>query len=193
MAVEAGAKVGLIPSDEETRRYPAARAGRRWQPLAPDADAEYERVVEVDVSELEPMVSAPHTVDNVRPVGELAGTKIHQVFIGSCTNGRLADLAEAARILSGRTIHPEVRLIVVPASRRVFLEAIDAGYIRELVAAGATVLAPGCGPCVGVHEGILGDGEASLNTSNRNFQDGWAIRPGSSHFRHPRRWRRPRP
>ena len=108
-------------------------------------------------------------MDNVRQ-GELAGTKIHQVFIGSCTNGRLADLAEAARILSGRTIHPEVRLIVVPASRRVFLEAIDAGYIRELVAAGATVLAPGCGPCVGVHEGILGDGEASLNTSNRNFQ-----------------------
>lgn len=171
MAVEAGAKVGIIPADEETRRY-LAEMGREedWQPLAPDGDADYERVLEVDVSQLEPTVAAPHTVDNTYPVGELAGTKIHQVFIGSCTNGRLADLAEAARILSGRTIHPEVRLIVIPASKRVFLEAIDAGYIRTLIAAGATVLAPGCGPCVGVHEGILGDGEASLNTSNRNFQ-----------------------
>ncbi len=171
MAVEAGAKVGLIASDEVTREYLESQGrGAEYRPLSADPDADYERVIAVDVSQLEPMLAAPHTVDNVHPVKELAGTKVDQVFIGSCTNGRLEDLAVAASILKGKRVASGVRCIVVPASRRIFLEAIRLGYIETLVAAGAVVLAPGCGPCVGVHEGVLGDGEVSLNTSNRNFQ-----------------------
>lgn len=139
-------------------------------PLEPDPDAVYERIVEIDVSSLEPTVSLPHTVDNTRTIGEVAGTPIQQVFLGSCTNGRLEDFKLAAAILQGRKVHSGTRLLVVPASRKVFLEAMDAGHLRTLVEAGGMVLAPGCGPCVGVHEGILGDGESSLNTSNRNFQ-----------------------
>ena len=171
MAVEAGAKVGLIASDEVTRDYLESQGrAEEYRPLAADPDAVYERVITIDVSELEPTVAAPHTVDNTHPVRELAGTKVDQVFIGSCTNGRLEDLAVAASILDGKQVASGVRCIVVPASKRIFLEAIRLGYIESLVAAGAVVLAPGCGPCVGVHEGILGDGEVSLNTSNRNFQ-----------------------
>lgn len=171
MAVEAGAKVGLIAADDVTRAY-MAKHGREKEfiPIAADPDAVYERVIEIDASTLEPTVSVPHTVDNTRPISEVVGTKVDQVFIGSCTNGRLEDLAIAAQILSGKQVSPSVRLIVVPASKRVYLEALQAGYITTLVEAGAVVLAPGCGPCVGVHEGILGDGEVSLNTSNRNFQ-----------------------
>lgn len=171
MAVEAGAKAGLIASDEETRQYLASH-GREddYKPLAADPDAEYERIIEIDANTLEPTVSCPHTVDNTKPVSQLGSVKVDQVFIGSCTNGRTEDLAIAAKILDGKKVHPKVRLIVVPASQKVFLESLDAGYIRTLVEAGASILAPGCGPCVGVHEGILGDGEVSLNTSNRNFQ-----------------------
>lgn len=171
MAVEAGAKVGLIASDEVTRAY-LKEQGREelYRPLAADPDARYERVIEIDATRIEPTVAAPHTVDNTHPVTELAGTRVDQVFIGSCTNGRLDDLAIAAGILQGKKVAAGVRCIVVPASRRVFLEALRRGYITTLVEAGATVLAPGCGPCVGVHEGILGDGEVSLNTSNRNFR-----------------------
>lgn len=171
MAVEAGAKAGLIAADEITRQY-MAEHGREdeFTPLAADPDAVYEQVIEIDADKLEPMVAVPHTVDNTRPISEVVGTKVDQVFIGSCTNGRLEDLAIAARILAGRKVHPSVRLIVVPASKRVYLDALRAGYITTLVEAGAVVLAPGCGPCVGVHEGVLGDGEVSLNTSNRNFK-----------------------
>ncbi|NLV92024.1 MAG: 3-isopropylmalate dehydratase large subunit [Firmicutes bacterium] len=171
MAVEAGAKAGLIAADEVTRRY-LAEMGREadYSPLSADPDAEYERVIDIDASTLEPMISLPHTVDNTKPISAIGEVKVDQVFIGSCTNGRTEDLAVAAQILAGRKVHPQVRLIVVPASRRVFLESLAAGYITTLVEAGAVVLAPGCGPCVGVHEGILGDGEVSLNTSNRNFQ-----------------------
>ncbi|NMB25419.1 MAG: 3-isopropylmalate dehydratase large subunit [Firmicutes bacterium] len=171
MAVEAGAKVGLIASDEVTKAYLEAQ-GRveDYMPLQADAGAKYERVLNIDVTALEPTIAAPHTVDNIHPVTELVGTPIDQVFIGSCTNGRLQDLAIAASILKGKQVASGVRCIVVPASRQVFLQALQAGYIEQLVEAGAVILAPGCGPCVGVHEGILGDGEVSLNTSNRNFQ-----------------------
>ncbi len=171
MAVEAGAKAGLIAADEETWRYLAAH-GREdeYTPLCADPDAEYERVIEIDASQLEPTVALPHTVDNTKPISAIGTVKVDQVFIGSCTNGRTEDLAVAAQVLKGRKVHPKVRLIVVPASKRVFLESLEAGYIKTLVEAGASVMAPGCGPCVGVHEGILGDGEVSLNTSNRNFQ-----------------------
>jgi 3-isopropylmalate/(R)-2-methylmalate dehydratase large subunit len=171
MAVEAGAKVGLIASDEVTKAYLTAQGrGEEFKPLKADADALYEKVITIDASRLEPTLAAPHTVDNTYPVTELAGTSIDQVFIGSCTNGRLEDLAIVASIMKGNLVAPNVRCIVVPASRKIFLEALKLGYIETLVAAGAIILAPGCGPCVGVHEGILGDGEVSLNTSNRNFQ-----------------------
>ena len=119
---------------------------------------------------LAPTVSRPHTVDNTAPVTELKGTKVQQVVIGTCTNGRLEDLAVAAGILKGKKSHPETRLIVAPASRRVMLEAIKTGYIQTLVEAGAAVLPPGCGPCLGLHQGVLGDGDVCLSTSNRNFK-----------------------
>jgi 3-isopropylmalate/(R)-2-methylmalate dehydratase large subunit len=171
MAVEAGAKVGLFPADSITEGYLASRGrGRRFQPLYPDADAEYERVIEIDASELEPTVSKPHTVDNTALARELAGTKIQQVFLGTCTNGRLEDLAVAASILKGRRSHPSVRLIVGPASREVLLKAMEAGYIQSLVEAGAVLVPPGCAACLGVHQGVLGDGEACLSTANRNFK-----------------------
>ncbi|MEO0123505.1 MAG: 3-isopropylmalate dehydratase large subunit [candidate division WOR-3 bacterium] len=171
MAVEAGAKTGLIASDKITREY-LKRMGRLkdWRPLAPDKDAKYERIIEIDASKLEPQVACPHTVDNTKPVKELKGTKIHQVFIGTCTNGRIEDLKIAASILKGKKVAPGVRLIVVPASRMVFLEAMKLGLLDVFVRAGGIILGPGCGPCVGVHEGILGDGEVCLSTANRNFK-----------------------
>jgi len=171
MAVEAGAKAGIFPSDETTRRYlEGCGRGGRFRPIKPDADAKYERVIEIDASSLEPTVSMPHAVDNVALAKSLKGEKVQQVFIGTCTNGRLEDLAIAAAILKGRRRHPATRLIVAPASKRVLLAAMDAGYIKDLIEAGAAVLSPGCGPCVGVHQGILGDGERCLSTANRNFK-----------------------
>jgi len=171
MAVEAGAKVGLFPSEEITRDYLAGQGrGDHYQPISPDADAAYEQTINLSVAELEPTIAKPHTVDNTAPVSELKGTKMQQVFIGTCTNGRLEDLAIAAGILKGKKCHPGTRLIVAPASRQVLLEAIEAGYIRILVEAGAVILPAGCGPCLGLHQGVLGDGEACLSTSNRNFK-----------------------
>ena len=171
MAVEAGAKVGLFPSDSVTRSY-LREQGRaeRFVPLAPDADAIYESTIEIDVSRLEPTVSKPHTVDNTALVRELKGVTVEQVFIGTCTNGRLEDLAIAAGILKGKKKHPRLRLIVAPASKKVLLEAMSRGYITTLVEAGATVVPPGCAACLGVHQGVLGDGEVALSTSNRNFK-----------------------
>ncbi|MGB7062493.1 MAG: 3-isopropylmalate dehydratase large subunit [Candidatus Zixiibacteriota bacterium] len=171
MAVEAGAKAGLIASDETTREFLKAQGREdKFKKLEPDKDAEYERVIQIDASELMPVVAFPHTVDNVKPIGEARGTKIDQVFIGTCTNGRSEDLEVAARMIAGKKKHPRVRMIVVPASKAVFLDALNAGYIKTLVEFGAAIMAPGCGPCVGVHEGILGDGEACLATMNRNFK-----------------------
>ena len=171
MAVEAGAKTGLIASDATTRAFLESRGrGDKFREITPDEDAVYEEVIEIDASTLEPMVSAPHTVDNTSTAAGLAGTKIDQVFIGTCTNGRIEDLAIAAKILEGKQRHPDTRLIVVPASKDVYLDAIAAGYIETFIKAGAAVMAPGCGPCVGVHQGILGDGEVCLSTQNRNFQ-----------------------
>ncbi|RLG63158.1 3-isopropylmalate dehydratase large subunit [archaeon] len=171
MAVEAGAKVGLIASDSKTREYLEMQGrGDRWRPITADDDAEYEKIIEIDVSELEPQVAFPHRVDNVHPVSEAKGIKVDQVYIGTCTNGRITDLRVAAKILEGKKVHPDVRLIVVPASRRVFLQALKEGLIEIFVKAGATVLGPGCGPCVGVHEGVLADGEVCLSSQNRNFK-----------------------
>jgi len=173
MAVEAGAKVGLFPSDEITRTYLEER-GRadQWIQIDADEDAKYEKVYEIDLSELKPMVSLPHTVDNVRPIDhpDLEDVRIDQVHIGTCTNGRLEDLREAAKILKGRKKHPKTRLIITPASREVYLRAMREGLLEIFVEAGATINPPGCGPCVGVHQGILGDGERVLSTQNRNFK-----------------------
>jgi len=171
MAVEAGAKVGLFPADEMTRKFLVTQGrGNDYQPISPDADAVYEKIIKIKASELEPTVSQPHTVDNTALAKDLKGTKIQQVVIGTCTNGRLEDLAIAAGILTGKRAAPSVRLLVAPASRRVLLDAIEAGYIRGFVEAGAIILPPGCGPCLGLHQGALGDGEACLSTANRNFE-----------------------
>jgi len=170
MAVEAGAKVGLFPSDEVTRGF-LATYGREadYQPLVPDSDAVYERVVAIDASSLEPTVSRPHAVDNTALAKDLKGIKIQQVFIGTCTNGRLEDLEAAAAILRGKKRHPGTRLVVAPASRRVLLAAMEKGVITTLVEAGAAIVTAGCAACLGLHQGVLGDGEACLSTANRNF------------------------
>ncbi|OGO61623.1 MAG: 3-isopropylmalate dehydratase large subunit [Chloroflexi bacterium RBG_19FT_COMBO_48_23] len=171
MAVEAGAKVGIFPSDNVTRRYLAAQGrGSKYRALRPDADADYERSIIINASELEPMIATPHTVDNVAPVNMLAGTKIDQVFIGTCTNGRLEDLAIAAAILKKKKRHPKVRLIIAPASQQVLTKAMRIGYIQVLAAAGAMILPPGCAACLGLHQGVLGDNEVCLSTANRNFK-----------------------
>jgi 3-isopropylmalate/(R)-2-methylmalate dehydratase large subunit len=171
MAVEAGAKVGLFPADKVTRKYLVSLGrGGDFQPLVPDADAVYEKTINIDAPALEPTISKPHTVDNTAPARELKGTKIQQVVIGTCTNGRLEDLAVAAAILKGKKPAASVRLLVAPASRQVLLAAIEMGYIRTLVEAGAVILTPGCGPCLGLHQGALGDGESCLSTANRNFE-----------------------
>ncbi len=171
MSVEAGAKVGLFPADNTARDYLASQGrGDHYQPAFPDADAAYEQTVNINVANLEPTVSRPHTVDNIALARELKGTKIQQVFIGTCTNGRLEDLAVAADILKGKERHSETRLIIAPASRQVLLAAIEAGYIQTLIEAGAVILPPGCGACLGLHQGVLGDGESCLSTASRNFK-----------------------
>ncbi|OGO35895.1 MAG: 3-isopropylmalate dehydratase large subunit [Chloroflexi bacterium RBG_16_57_8] len=171
MAVEAGAKVGLFPSDEVTRDYlEKQRRPERYMPLIPDPDAHYERTVEIDGELLEPTVSKPHTVDNTALARELKGVHVDQVFLGTCTNGRIQDLRIAAGILKGRKTRPGTRLIVAPASQGVYLDAIRTGYLTTLIEAGATVVPPGCAACLGVHQGVLGDGETCLSTANRNFK-----------------------
>ncbi|MDK2953746.1 MAG: 3-isopropylmalate/(R)-2-methylmalate dehydratase large subunit [Kosmotoga sp.] len=171
MAIEAGAKSGIIAPDEKTRAF-LRSYGREsdYREIKSDPDAVYEKIYEIDVSNLEPVVALPHTVDNTKSISEVEGIKIDQVFIGTCTNGRLEDLRVAASILKGREKHPDVRLIVIPASKEVYLKALEKGLIKIFVESGATVLAPGCGPCVGVHQGVLGDGERVLSTQNRNFK-----------------------
>ena len=172
MSVEAGATSGIVPADAETVRYLREEAGVT-DPLdlvVPDADAVYERVVEVDVSRMEPQIACPHTVDNVKAIGAVEGVKVQQVVIGSCTNGRLDDLAIAADAVRGKKVAKGTRMLVFPASGKIWLEALAKGYIGDLMAAGAVVMNAGCGPCLGVHEGALGDGEVALSTTNRNFK-----------------------
>ncbi len=171
MVVEAGAKVGLFPSDNVTRDYLRSQGREEhYIPLTPDPDATYESTIELDAAWLEPTVARPHRVDNTAPVRELKGTHIDQVFIGTCTNGRLDDIRIVASILKGKKKHPHTRLIVAPASKKVLLEALAAGYITTLVEAEATIVPPGCAACLGVHQGVLGNGEACLSTANRNFK-----------------------
>jgi 3-isopropylmalate/(R)-2-methylmalate dehydratase large subunit len=169
MVVEAGAKVGLFPSDEVTQRYLQQRGREdKFLPLSPDPEAKYEGEMIIDFDSLEPLVAKPHSVDNVVSVREAKGERVHQVFIGTCTNGRVEDLAIAAEILQGRK--SRTRLLIAPASKEVLLRCVELGYIYTLAQAGAIILPPGCGSCLGVHQGVLGDGEVCLSTANRNFQ-----------------------
>ena len=171
MAVEAGAKAGIFPSDEITRRF-LTEQGRadHYKPIAADDDAVYEKTIKIKLNELEPMIAKPHTVDNVVPVKEAAGIKLQQVSIGTCTNGRIEDIEIVAKILKGKYRHPKTRLIIAPASRDILIAATAAGYIETLLEAGAVILPPGCGSCLGLHQGVLGDGESCLSTANRNFK-----------------------
>lgn len=171
IAVECGAKAGLIAPDETTRAW-LRDHGRedKFVPLRADPDAEYEREIEVDASRLVPTVSCPHFVDNAATIDAVERVKVHQVFIGTCTNGHLEDLRIAAGILNGRRVAPDTRLIVTPASRSVYLNAMAEGLLSVFVEAGGLVTGPGCGACVGVHAGVLGDDEVCVSTQNRNFQ-----------------------
>jgi 3-isopropylmalate/(R)-2-methylmalate dehydratase large subunit len=172
MSVEAGATAGIVPADAETERYLREEAGVTTpiEFVEPDAGATYEQVIEIDVGQLVPQIACPHTVDNVKPIEEVTGRKVHQIVIGSCTNGRLDDLAIAAKILKGRKVAPNTRMLVFPASGKIYRQALGKGYLGAFMQAGALVMNPGCGPCLGVHEGALGDGETALSTTNRNFK-----------------------
>jgi 3-isopropylmalate/(R)-2-methylmalate dehydratase large subunit len=172
MSVEAGATAGVVPPDRETQRYLREEAGvkEKIETFAPDPDANYDSVVEIDVSALAPQIACPHTVDNVKPVDAVIGKRLQQIVLGSCTNGRLDDIKVAAGILKGRKVSEGTRMLVFPASWRIFHEAMERGYLRDLMEAGAVVCNPGCGPCLGVHQGALGDGEVALATTNRNFK-----------------------
>ncbi len=172
MAVEAGATAGVVPPDEETVRYlrDEAAVADELDLFAPDPDAQYDRVMEIDATRLEPQIACPHTVDNVKPVGEVKGRKIDQIVVGSCTSGRLDDIEIVARTLKGKHVAAGTRMLVFPASWRIYSQALDSGYLRDLIAAGAVVCNPGCGPCLGIHQGALGDNETALATTNRNFK-----------------------
>ena len=169
MAIEAGAKAGLYRVDNKTQLYIKSRAKRPYNVYEPDNDAEYSQVIEYNVSGIEPQVALPHSPANVRPVSEVGEIGIDQAIIGSCTNGRLEDLRVAAQILKEREVHPRVRCIVIPGSQQVYLDALSEGLIEIFVAAGAAVSTPTCGPCCGLHMGILADGERCISTTNRNF------------------------
>jgi len=168
LSVEMGVKATYVQYDEVTRSH-VARANKEYEPVIPDEDASYSKTYQIDVQGMEPMVACPHAVDNVKPVGEVEGTEIHQAFIGTCASGRLEDLEVAARIVKGKKIAGGVRLLIAPASRSILREAIELGYVQSLLAAGATFLPPGCGPCMGLHQGLLGNGERCISTGNRNF------------------------
>jgi 3-isopropylmalate/(R)-2-methylmalate dehydratase large subunit len=170
MAIEMGAKAGIMEADEKTFAWLRQYTGRVFQPVQADADAVYARVLEYDVSRLEPQVARPHRVDNTAPVAAVAGQPVQEAVIGTCTNGRLEDLRIAAGILKGRKVNRNTRLIVAPASRRILLEAMKEGIIQTLVEAGAALVTPGCGPCVGTHNGVPSDGETVISTANRNFK-----------------------
>jgi len=169
MAIEAGGKAGLFGVDNKTQLYVKARAERPYLVYEPDSNAEYSRVIEYDVSDIEPQVALPHSPANSKAISKLKNIKISQVVIGSCTNGRLEDLRLAAQILKGNKVHPEIRCIVIPGSQQIYLEALVEGLIETFVRAGAAVSTPTCGPCLGGHMGVLADGEKCVSTTNRNF------------------------
>jgi homoaconitase/3-isopropylmalate dehydratase large subunit len=170
MGVEVGAKFALFEADAKTLEFLKGRTQASFTPVRSDPDAQFEKVYQMEVGELVPQVACPHDVKNVKPVTEVAGVAIDQGFIGSCTGGRLEDLAVAAEILKGKKVHRRVRLIVIPASMEVYREALDRGILKVLAEAEALVNGPTCGPCAGDHLGVLASGERCISASNRNFR-----------------------
>ena len=170
MAVEAGGKNGIFPVDEKTVEYLRARTTKPYTIYSSDPDAVYAREINIDLSSLRPVVALPHLPENVKPVSELPEIIIDQVVIGSCTNGRIDDLEQAAKIIAGRKIHPTVRAIIIPGTQEVYMEAMKRGYIAQFIEAGAVVSTPTCGPCLGGYMGILAAGERCVSTTNRNFR-----------------------
>jgi len=168
MAAEMGAKNGYVPPDPVTFDFIRGLAKSEFEPLYSDDDADYVQTVEFDVSKIQPSVAKPHTVDNYAPIDEVAGTKIDQALIGTCTNGRLSDLEAAAKILDGKQV--KVRTLIIPASWSVYKQALQKGYIETFIDAGAMILNPGCGPCLGAHQGVMAPGEVTFSTANRNFK-----------------------
>jgi len=169
MAIEAGAKAGIFMVDDKTKRYVKGRASRSFTVYEPDNDAEYAKVIEYDVTEIEPQVALPHLPSNAKPVSQVKDVKIDQVVIGSCTNGRLDDLRLAAKLLKGRQVNAEVRCIIIPGTQQVYLDALHEGLIEIFIKAGAVVSTPTCGPCLGGYMGVLAAGERCVSTTNRNF------------------------
>ncbi len=169
MAIEAGAKNGIFPVDEKTEEYMKGRVNRPYTAYAADEDAEYEQVIHIDLSKIEPTVSLPHLPSNTKTVKEVAGMDIQQCVIGSCTNGRISDLRIAAKVMEGKKVAEGVRCIVIPATQEVYMQALKEGLIETFITAGAVVSTPTCGPCLGGHMGVLYAGERAISTTNRNF------------------------
>ena len=169
MAIEMGGKTGLVEPDDKTKKYVESRSKKHYKIYKTDLDSSSLNIIDINVDDLEPQVACPHNVDNVKPVSEI-DQEIDQVFLGSCTNGRLEDLRDAAKILKGNKIAKQTRMLVIPASKEVYSKALDEGLLKIFVDSGALVSAPCCGPCLGGHTGIIGPGEVSLSTSNRNFK-----------------------
>jgi 3-isopropylmalate/(R)-2-methylmalate dehydratase large subunit len=170
MAIEVGAKAGIMEADEKTFDWLEKYSQKPCKPVKSDEDAIYSQIKVYDASQMVPMVAKPHTVDNTATVEEVSDVKINQGYIGTCTNGRLEDLRIAASILKDKKVHPDVRFLVAPASHNIYLEAVSEGLITSLIESGATILPPGCGPCVGTHQGVPSDGEVVISTANRNFK-----------------------
>jgi len=170
MAVEMGAKNGYVEPDEKTVQWLSSRTGEKYEIIKSDSDANFEKVINFEVDKLQPQIACPHTVDNVKSVSEVKGIKIDQALIGTCTNGRIEDLKIASEVLKGRKISKNTRLLVFPASMEIYAEAMELGIFQELVKSGAVIMNPGCGPCLGAHEGVLAPGEVCLSTANRNFK-----------------------
>jgi homoaconitate hydratase family protein len=172
MGVEMGAKNAFFPVDAVTAKYLTliGISKSNYTPVNPDADATYEKELTFDLSKIPPVVAVPHGVDKVKPVKEVEGLEIQQCLLGTCTNGRLSDFRIAAKILKGKSVHPNVRLLILPASRQVYLDGLQEGLMNIFLQAGGIILPPGCGPCLGAHQGVLAPGERCLSTSNRNFK-----------------------
>ncbi|MBP1758852.1 MAG: 3-isopropylmalate dehydratase, large subunit [Firmicutes bacterium] len=169
MSIEAGAKNGIFPVDEVAKEYMAGRVNRPYTVYEADPDAQYVRTIDIDLSTLVPTVAFPHLPGNTRTIDQVGDIAIDQVVIGSCTNGRLSDLAVSAEIMAGHKVAPGVRVIVVPATQQIYLDAMDRGYLKTLIEAGCVVSTPTCGPCMGGHMGVMAAGERCVSTTNRNF------------------------
>jgi 3-isopropylmalate/(R)-2-methylmalate dehydratase large subunit len=185
LAAEMGAKAGICHPDESVVRWLENRAESEFEVILPDEDAEYERKFEFDLAKIEPIIARPHTVDNVDLAANASDIKLDQVLIGTCTNGRLVDLHDAATIIKGKKIARSVRLLIFPASREIYIAASRDGTLATLAESGATIMNPGCGPCLGAHEGVMAPGEVTLSTANRNFKGRMGCRDSEIYLASP--------